>query len=468
MFSFNKKSIIGSMLLVVWLGSIVTVFGQTTPSYFSLPQLTDSALHFYPSVMSKQALVASARAGIMDAKHAALPSLDVHDQVTTSTANGVTGTFLPLGIAIPTAGGITANNNWQPAAGNIGLIYSQYELYNFGLNKARVMDAIANARFAESDYAKETYLLKLNVANYYLALLKNIQQLGVEQDNVRRYETLFTVIRAQAASGLKPGVDSSLAKAELAKARINYNNQSDLVLRLREQLSMLTGISIDRLNVDTAVGRFNDLIIQNNFSSEVDTLNNPLVDYYRQIKNRYIAQGKLIQKTYQPKIYLAGGFWGRGSSIDYQDQYKAFASGLGYQRFNYSVGLAFTYNLFDGIHRKDQMTVNKFATQSSDYDLQEQKLYLSNSYQKAMASIDIIQKNLLEIPIQLQSARDAYHQKVAQYNAGLINLIDLTNSAFVLYRSQTDYIQTITNWLQANLDKSAAAGTIDSFIQTIK
>ncbi len=468
MFVLNRKSIIGCMLIVVWLGSIVTVTGQTTQPFYSLPQLTDSALQYYPSIMSKQALIASAKAGIMDAQHAALPSLQVHDQLTMATANGVTGTFLPLGIAIPTAGGITADNNWQAASGNLGMIYSQYELYNFGLNKARVEDAKANEKFSESDYAKESYLLKLNVANYYLALLKNIQQLGVEQDNVRRYETLFSVIRAQAASGLKPGVDSSLAKAELAKARINLNNQSDVVLRLREQLSMLTGIPLQQLNVDTAVDRFNTLIQQNNFTNEVDTLGNPLIDYYQQIKNRYMAQGKLIQKTYQPKIYLAGGFWGRGSSIDYQDQYKAIGTGFGYQRFNYALGLAFTYNLFDGIHRKDQMAVNKFATQSSDYDLQQQKLYLSNAYQKSLASIDIIQKNLQEIPVQLQSAHDAYHQKIAQYNAGLINLIDLTNSAFVLYRSQTDYIQTITNWLQANLDKSAAAGTIDSFIQTIK
>jgi len=455
------------MLVVVLLLSIQKSFSQSQHLY-TLSQLTDSAVQYYPALMSKQALIGSAKAAITDAKHAALPFLKVHDQLTMATANGVTGTFLPLGIAIPTAGGITSDNNSQAAAGNLGLIYSEYELYNFGLNKARIEDARVFEKYSEADYSKDMYLLKLNIARYYLALLKNSQQLTIEEDNVKRYETLFNVIKAETQSGLKPGVDSSLAKAELSKARINYNNKTEEIVRLKEQLSMLTGVKADVLQVDTAVQKFNSLVYNNNFSLLADTLNNPLIDYYRKEKDLYISNETLIKKSYQPKILLAGGFWGRGSSINYKDQYQPLGTGFGYQRYNYAMGLAFTYNLFDGIHRKDKLAINKYNIQASDYTLQQQQLYLNNSIQQSIAAIAVIEKNLHEIPIQLHSATDAYAQKVSQYQAGLINLIDLTNSAFVLYRSQTDYVQTLTSWLQANLDKAAAGGNIDSFIQTLK
>jgi outer membrane protein TolC len=87
---------------------------------------------------------------------------------------------------------------------------------------------------------------------------------------------------------------------------------------------------------------------------------------------------------------------------------------------------------------------------------------------KAEESIRTATKNLVEIPIQVDAANSAYEQKTAQYKAGIINLVDLTNASFVLYRSQTDYVQTLSDWLLANLDKYSAAGQLNLFIQSIK
>ena len=50
----------------------------------------------------------------------------------------------------------------------------------------------------------------------------------------------------------------------------------------------------------------------------------------------------------------------------------------------------------------------------------------------------------------------------------LITLIDLTNAIFVLYRSQTDFIETLNDWYLAQLFKADATGNLDLFIQTIK
>ena len=68
----------------------------------------------------------------------------------------------------------------------------------------------------------------------------------------------------------------------------------------------------------------------------------------------------------------------------------------------------------------------------------------------------------------MNSAHENYQQNLARYQAGLISLIDLTNASYVWYRSQTDYIETWSDWYLAQLDKAAAAGTLTTFIQTIK
>jgi len=200
------------------------------------------------------------------------------------------------------------------------------------------------------------------------------------------------------------------------------------------------------------------------------TAANPLIDYYRKQKEVYQAADNLIRKSYLPKILLAGGFWGRGTSVDYTDDYnyKALSSGLGYQRFNYALGISFVYNLFDGVHRKDKLAVNQYKIQASDYGLAQQQQALNTALQQAEAAIHTALQNLQELPPQLNAAANAYDQKLAQYKAGIINLVDLTNASFVLYRTQTDYVEALNDWLQANLDKAAASGSLDLFIQSVK
>jgi outer membrane protein TolC len=169
-----------------------------------------------------------------------------------------------------------------------------------------------------------------------------------------------------------------------------------------------------------------------------------------------------------PKIYLTATGWARGSSIDYNGNYKSLAEGIGYQRFNYMVGATFVYDFIDLVHKKDKLAISHYNTVATDYDRQQQQLALRNVYNQANEAFQTAIKNLSEIPIQIRSSRETYDQKTAQYKAGIINLLDLTNASFVLYRAESDYVQTLSDWLLANLDKAAATGRLDQFIQSIK
>jgi outer membrane protein TolC len=46
--------------------------------------------------------------------------------------------------------------------------------------------------------------------------------------------------------------------------------------------------------------------------------------------------------------------------------------------------------------------------------------------------------------------------------------VDLANASFELFSAQSDYITTLNEWYTASLDKAAAAGRLDQFIQTVK
>ena len=436
---------------------------------YSLSDFIDSAQHHLPVLMQKKVLVDAARAGVTDAKHAFLPTSYIGDEVTAGTDNSIPGSYLGFGIIPSSSSGVRSSNIYQSAIGNIGFFNTQYELLDFGLKRSTVRSAQAYVNLSQADLDRETYLVKWEVSKLYLDILKNQFQLAIDRENVSRYETVYKVIQAVTQSGIKPGADSALALAELSKTRITYNQTFGNIRQLQQQLSYLTGIPTDNIDVDTAQTK-SYLSALGVTGGPIDTLayHNPLIDYFNKEKQLYLQREDLVRKSYLPKVFLTGVGWARGSSIDYTDNYKSTISGLGYQRFNYMAGLTLEYDLFNIVHRKDRERIARNNTLASEYGLQQQQLSLANVGNKAEESIRTATKNLVEIPVQIDAAQSAYNQKTAQYKAGIINLVDLTNASFVLYRSQSDYVQTLSDWLLASLDKYSAEGNIAQFIQSIK
>jgi outer membrane protein TolC len=416
--------------------------------------------------MEKKALVNSAEANVTDTRHQFLPAVRFNDQVDIGTDNSVAGSYFPYGIIPSTSSGVANKNDLQAASGNVAVLYGEYDLIDFGYRNARIHFARSEQAFQGADLQREIYLLHGRLCRAYLNLLISEVRLDVENQTVKRYDSIFIVIRALTQSGIKPGSDSSLAKAELSKSRITFNQINEQVKNYKEEISYLTGIPVFRITTDSSLLSIQDR--RRVINSVTTTAPNPLIDYYENLKNTYISNERLISRSYLPKIKLTAASWARGSSIAYDDQYKAVPTGLGYQRFNYLAGISFQYDLFNGLHKKDRLKSFGFEREASEMELQQQVLGLASASRQAQNSIDITEKNLAELPIQYQAAIETYNQKLAQYKAGLITLIDLTNAAFVLDRSMNDYVETIGNWYLAQLDKSIATGNLPVFIQTIQ
>jgi outer membrane protein TolC len=454
----NSRLFIISLLIPV-----CGVFGQKP---YSLSNLADSALRNLPLLMQKKAIVNSSRSAVKDERHQYIPFVRANAQMSMGTDNALPGSYFPLSGIPATSSGITTQNDAQAALGSVAVLYGEYTLLDFGYRRAGIQSAIANADLESADYDRAAYQVRANVARLYFSLLKNQTQLDIERQNRQRYENIFSVIRALTRSGIKPGADSSLAKAELSKSITDFNETMGQVDNLREQLSYFTGIPASRLLVDSAHLANRDSVPM--VISDTLLESNPLIAYYSNVNKLYASDEKRISRSFQPTVSLIASAWARGSSISPDLEYKSFGTGAGFQRYNYLAGISLQYDLFNGIHRKDKLEIIHFQQQAGVYDLQQQKLALQSASNQADLAIHTAELNLRELPVQIQSAQDTYNQKIAQYKAGIISLIDLTNASFVLYRSMQDYTETVTDWYLAHLDKSIAVGTLDHFIQIIK
>ena len=457
-----RKCILVLVLLPITSRSL---FAQT--KNYRLQELVDSAKNNFPQLLRKNALVNYSKAAVTDVRHSFLPGLRIDEQLTVGTDNSLAGSYFPFGIVPSTSAGVRAENNSQAATGNIAILYGQYDLATFGYRKAVVNRANADIDLLQADVNQELYYLKSQIARWYFTLLKNEYKLKADQENITRYEKIFSVIEALSRSGIRAGSDSSLALAELSRTKVVYNQTRGAVENSKAQLAYLTGIDPTNIDADTLVMKDQQTTLALLKQTRDSTIN-PLLDYFQKLKGIAVSNEKLISKSFLPKIVLTATSWARGSGIGTNDEYKSAGYGLGYQRYNYLAGISIQYELFGGIHKRDKLQAYRFQTTASDLALQGEQLALQNSALQSDNTIRVSEQNLQELPVQLNAAQATYRQKIAQYRAGIINVVDLTNAAYVLYRSMNDYAETLGDWYLAQLDKAVSSGNLDTFIQAIK
>jgi len=441
-------------------------YSQTIP-VIGLKQAIDSAGKNYPGLKAREMQIKSADYAVSDARHQALPSLKVSEQIDMGTANSIGGSYFPIGIIPSTSAGIRGSNKSDISSGNVAAGYSEYELATFGLNRARVESAKALSNQAVADYRKTEYWLQYHVTQLYFDMLKYNLLSTIQQKNIDRYQVLFRYIKAYTNSGMKAGVDSSVANAEVSKAKIQYLKTRQLLNQLKSEFVFYTGFKSTTFNIDTSFYHLPAPVIsrlQVLVSGDTITLGNPLLNYYKSRWDYSLSQEKLIKKSFLPKISVYGAAWTRGSSISSKDVYGNLSSGTGYSRYNYLLGLALTYNIVDIVHRKDKTSQQYFQTESIREELAEQKSLLSTQLDQSDIAIQASLDKLREIPVQLKASQDAFAQKLAQYNSGLATIVELTNVSYLLFSAETDEIEARSELLNTLLQKAVTNNTLNSFI----
>ena len=450
------------------------VFGQpTTKPVLSLTTVVEAALKNYPSILSRQQLINVGKAKVEDARHANLPSVIAAEQIAFGSDNSTSGSYFSLGGVIPSvSGGNRSKNKFDIAGGNIAVLTASYEVYNFGGYDAVTNEAVAALHIDEAGLSREKYFLTANVLQYYFDLVKYADLLALQQKNIERAKTIKNSINAFVINGLKPGVDSSIAEAELSKARLVYLDLFKNYSLIRQQLTTFTGIDSSVIVPDTTINSK----IQNYINSLQTTENNsqsltqhPLIQYYDAILSDNLAQENLIKKSYVPHVFLLASTWFRGSSIASTDVYDGNPlSGLIYSRGNYLLGAGITYDLMSTKKMNYKLDVQKFRTEVAKDNLTEQKTLLNFYLNQANINLEAANNSLKEIPIQYASANAAYLQKTALYNAGLATIVDLTNALNVLNRAETDNVIVQSEKWKAVIQKIYAENGVDKFLEYLR
>ncbi|MEO6177493.1 MAG: TolC family protein [Flavobacterium circumlabens] len=435
----------------------------------SLKEAIKTGLENYGSIRAKNNYTNASRETLKQSKRDYLPNLNLSAQQDYGTINGQNGALYGFnGLGTASSGPALPDQNWNSAFGALYLVNMNWDFFTFGKAKEKINLAKMDVQTKETDLKQEMFQQEIRISAAYLNLLASQRLLISQQKNLSRAEVFKRTAAARVKNGLLAGVDSTLATAEVSKAKIALNLARNFVKEQNNKLVDLMGVAPQDFAVDT--------LFVNNVPKALlvaekttDSLH-PLLQLYKARMDYSNQQAKLYKRFYYPTMTAFGVLQTRASGFqsDYITDQTAFTrnywDGVNPDRTNYLVGIGISWNLTTPFRMSKQVNAQKFVSQALQEEYNQADRELKSQMNFADDKIKITLDNYAEAPIQVDAAKKAYLQKSTLYKNGLTDLTDLTQIMYTLNRAEIDRDITNNNVWQSYLLKVAATGNFDLFI----
>jgi len=443
---------------------------QTADTTLTLPQALRIAVTNYPQIKAAQNIADASALELKAARQDGLPDLNLGIESAYGTLNGMNGLSSgEPGLTALTSGPVSTTQNWNAAFGALYLTNVNFNLFSFGLQRAHVAAAKGQYDQDKSALDQQIFQQQVRVAAAYLSLLAARQVRHAMEANLTRTLDLRNVILARTLNGLNAGVDSSIADAEVAKARLTLIDAQNFEQQQASKLSTEMGIKPRIFNLDTATVEN----LPNNLldSQTVNLANHPDLRFLASRITTSNLLGSYIQKTGLPRLSLfavgqeRGSGFGNTYATNPTDYTTNFLHGVQPERANYLLGIGLTWD-FTNLGRSH----SRAAAQHQRYNAYTNEyLFVQNNLTNQLAFAEQQIHNAMEkyrqTPVQLQAATDAYTQKKVLYQNGLTNIVDVSQTLYLLNRAEIDLdIASNAVW-QALLFKAGTLGDLNPFVQ---
>jgi outer membrane protein TolC len=433
----------------------------------SLKEAVEAGAKNYQSIAAKREYLRSSESLVKNARNEYLPNVIASLQQSYGTINGQFGPLGAVGVlGVASAGPAYSDQNWNAAFGALYLVTANWEVFTFGRIKSRIDLAASQAKRDSADLEQEQFIQRVKISGAYLNLLVAQQFIRNGQANLARAEIIQRTVRARALSGLNAGVDSSLANAEVSRARLSLIELRNNEQQVRNQLAQLVNITPQPFQLDTTyLGK-----VPAEFVTAAAPEQNPQIKFYQARIDQAEQASKVARRSIMPGITLFGVYQARASGFEYNytpdfpDRYsKSYSDGVNPSRYNYVAGVSLSWNLISPLKVRQQSRAQHHVAEAYRQEFDLMNTQLRNQLILSDQRIENSMQSIREVPLQYESASDAYKQKTVLYKNGLTTIVELQQAMYALNRAEIDNSVAYVNVWQALLLKAAATGDFSLF-----
>jgi outer membrane protein TolC len=338
-----------------------------------------------------------------------------------------------------------------------------WEAVDFGVRKANVEAARAETSLAKAEVALNELDVASAAADAFLTVLAADESVRANRANVDRLQVFANTVRVLTQNQLRPGADQSRAEAELAVAK-NQLSQATQVADLA-RASLADAIGAAGTTPQLVVGPLSTL--PDVTTTSVDFKAHPAAQVGQAGLDTVKAREHGLDVAYRPHITFLSTFAGRGTGAE-TPGVSSFGNGLWLQVPNWAVGASVTFPALDffSISSRKKIEAQNELAENARYERTIQNLTTQDAKARALlkAATDIAGNT----PIERDAATVGESQARARYQNGLASITEVAEAQHLLAQAEADDAVARLGVWRALLASAQAHGDLGPFLQKVK
>lgn len=433
------KTIFFSSLYLFLLASIA--FAQQIDNKLSLKEAVKLALASDNNLLAARASLRASEMGIKTAKAAYYPKLILNGSYSRlSKINEIT-----LPIQIPGIDNSIEIGTDSPFNANLGL---SYELYTFGRRPTGVKLSKTETATVELNYnLAQKRIYDLTARAYLLTVFAGETHKKLQTEK-GRFEQIYILAQNRFNQDLMSEFELLQMELRLEQYELSVLEAANTLESAQLNLVRLLNIPADKLpgfadNLDS------DFFSLPEFAAQDDVLN--FREDYKQAKasTEMAALAKKIKKTaYFPSVSAFGAY----------DLRNGYQPDLGKVESNFSVGVNFSWLLFDGFARRSEIAKQDYVAQASSYLADDLSLKIPVQVKNTRLALANSESRIKVSQHALIVAEKAMSIANTRFNLGDISMIEFLEAENQYSQADLGLLKLKFENLLAQLDFKQAAG----------
>ncbi len=450
------KSIIRSA--VVFAGCLLTI---ATPRFaealetlqpgekLTLERAIELTLHNHPRGLEMKSEAAAAGERVGEARAALLPQLYGGAEYLRSTDNPIGNTtylnpgFIPRITGTLHGAPTNAAQSFSTSTTDnyLGGVAVQQYLFDFGRVRGRIEQRDEEAHAARFQSQATEIDLIFEAAQRYFALLAAGQKVKVYQKAIEQRSEQLHAAQVKASANLTPQIDVLTAQAALTRAQTDLLEASDQQDIARVALNNTMAISRNAPNYELA-----DVLTYKPVSGNLESYFTSAIALrpdLRALEAEARAAGAQIEQArsdYFPSVGATAG-------------YSAMGTGLPAAN-NFNAGIVVIWPIFNGFATQHQVEEAKATQNAIRYSIEDLELRVWLDVKSSYLELQTAVQRIHQAEATLAASSGQLELADKRYNAGLGNIIELTDA-------ERFYIQDDAAYVDALYAYSVAKATLD-------
>jgi outer membrane protein len=438
--------LLGTALLMSM--SIQTVKSQEADSIFTLKSSIEYSLKNNPSSTIYNNEVEISKQKNVQALSAYLPQVGAT----------FTSDYNPrLQTSIITVGGQEQTLKFGQTHSNGAIVQLDQKIYDQSAIEA-ISARKVNNTIAQLNILKNNEQLIYNTSlAYYQVLIYNEQE-KLLRENEKQYKKLLSILKLQYERGV-------IRKIDFDRTRVSTNNISSQINLVQTNKKL----ALNKLKNAMGMPLENQIHVEDStYTSKAELpkaaqfdVNNRL-DY--KIMNQNILYQEIDVKMKKAAFAPVLSAYARYGLNAYGSEFSNSFNKL----YDYSaIGVKLNVPIFSGFNKSSQLKQSKLALvnarENAKLSMQNYRLDYENANTKLLSSFTSLDNDKENLAL----AKDVFEATNLQYRQGTASLTDFLNADYSLKEAQSNYINSLLNYMSSRVDYEKSQGTLPGYINQL-